>query len=92
LHYRMGIDIGSVTAKVVVLGAQDETVFAAYQRHRAEIGATLSAVLQEAAASLGDVPVSPTITGSAGMGVSARYGIPFIQEMIAAPDSGVARR
>jgi predicted CoA-substrate-specific enzyme activase len=86
LSYRLGIDIGSVTAKVVVLGARDEMVFSAYRRHRAEISATLCSILQEASELLGDVPVSPMITGSAGMGVSTRFGLPFIQEMIAAAE------
>ena len=86
LSYRMGIDIGSVTAKVVVLGPRDEMIFSAYRRHRAETSATLCSILQEAAETLGDVPISPMITGSAGMGVSERYGIPFIQEMIASAE------
>ena len=59
LSYRMGIDIGSVTAKVVVLGPQDEMIFSAYRRHRAEISATLCSILQEASESLGDVACQP---------------------------------
>ena len=47
LSYRMGIDIGSVTAKVVVLGPRDEMLYSAYRRHRAETSATLSAILRE---------------------------------------------
>ena len=86
LSYRMGIDIGSVTAKVVVLGPRDEMLFSAYRRHRAETSATLSAILREVFEMLGDVPISPMITGSAGMGVSERHGIPFIQEMIASAE------
>ena len=86
LSYRMGIDIGSVTAKVVVLGPQDEMIFSAYRRHRAETSATLCSILQEASESLGDVSVTPMITGSAGMGVSERYDIPFVQEMIASAE------
>ena len=86
LSYRLGIDIGSVTAKVVVLGPEDELLFSAYRRHRAEIAATLNAILQDAFETLGDLPISPMITGSAGMGVSERHGIPFIQEVIASAE------
>ncbi|HET9494218.1 MAG TPA: BadF/BadG/BcrA/BcrD ATPase family protein, partial [Chloroflexia bacterium] len=86
LSYRLGIDIGSVTAKVALLDARDEMVFSAYRRHRAEIAPTLCSILDEASESLGDVAVSPMITGSAGMGVGTRYNIPFIQEMIAAAE------
>ena len=86
LSYRMGIDIGSVTAKVVVLGPQDEMIFSSYRRHRAETSATLCSILQEASELLGDVSINPMITGSAGMGVSERYDIPFVQEMIASAE------
>ena len=84
--YRMGIDIGSVSAKVVVLDPQAEILFSDYRRHRAETWATIYAIIQEALQTLGDVPVSLMITGSAGMGVSERYGIPFIQEVIASAE------
>ena len=86
LRCRMGIDIGSVTAKVVVLDARDEIIFSAYRRHRAETSATLCAILQEASEIAGRCPRQLMITGSAGMGVSERYGIPFIQEMIASAE------
>jgi predicted CoA-substrate-specific enzyme activase len=86
MAYRMGIDVGSVTAKVVVLDRQQRMVFSAYRRHRAETWATIYAILQDAFAALGDVPASLMITGSAGMGVCERYGIPFIQEVIAAAE------
>ena len=75
----MGIDIGSVTAKVVVLDERDQVIFSAYRRHRAEISATLCSILEQASESLGDVCVRPMITGSAGMGISERYGISFTQ-------------
>jgi predicted CoA-substrate-specific enzyme activase len=86
LNYRLGIDIGSVTAKVVVLGPDDALLFSAYRRHRAEIVATLNAILQDAFETLGDLLISPMITGSAGMGVSERHGISFIQEVIASAE------
>jgi predicted CoA-substrate-specific enzyme activase len=84
--YRMGIDIGSVSAKVVVLDPQAEILFSDYRRHRAEAWATIYAILQEALQSVGDIPISLMITGSAGMGVSERYAIPFIQEVIASAE------
>jgi predicted CoA-substrate-specific enzyme activase len=86
LRLRMGIDIGSVSAKVVVLDPEGHMAFSAYRRHRAETSATLCSLLQEATEALGNVTISPMITGSAGMGVSERYGIPFIQEVIASAE------
>src|SRR5512138_345201 len=84
--YRMGIDIGSVSAKVAVLDLQGEIQYSAYRRHRAETWTTLYGILQDALQTLGDVHVRLMITGSAGMGVSERYGIPFIQEVIASAE------
>ncbi len=82
-HLRLGIDMGSVSAKVVVLDQRCQTVFSAYRRHRTETAATLRALLDEAALSMGDALVTPMITGSAGMGISERCDIPFVQEVIA---------
>ena len=84
--YRLGIDVGSVTAKAVVLDPHDQVVFSAYRRHRAETWATIHSILDETRLCLGNVPVSLLMTGSAGMGVSERYGIPFIQEVIASAE------
>ncbi len=44
----MGIDIGSTTAKVVILDEQAEIVFSAYRRHHAETLGTLQAILEDA--------------------------------------------
>jgi len=90
LSYRMGVDIGSITAKVVVFDLQNQMIFSDYRRHRAEIQATICSVFEEAIHSLGDIPVFPMITGSAGMGFSERYKFPFIQEVIASTE--VVRR
>ncbi len=81
--FRMGIDIGSVSAKVVVLDPRSQVVFRDYCRHKAETQATLATSLQRAFRSLGNIAVRPMMTGSAGMGVAERYAMPFIQEVIA---------
>ena len=52
---QMGIDIGSTTAKVVVLDQEKQLLFSAYQRHNAETLQTLQSMLEEAKESLGDV-------------------------------------
>lgn len=84
--YQVGIDIGSITAKVVVVDPQAQIVFSDYRRHKAEVRATLLAIFRNALGCLGDVPARVMVTGSAGMGVSERYGLPFVQEMIAAAE------
>jgi len=83
---RMGLDIGSTTVKAAVLDEKGEVVFSAYQRHNAETVVTLHAILQDALARLGNCPVDLLVTGSAGMGISESYHLPFIQEVIASAE------
>jgi predicted CoA-substrate-specific enzyme activase len=85
-EHRLGIDIGSTTAKVVILDQQGELRFSAYRRHNAETVRTLQTILAEAKEKIGDVPVEALITGSAGLGVSERFHLPFIQEVIASAE------
>ena len=84
--FRLGIDIGSTTAKVVLLNTSGETVFSSYRRHHAETLATLQSILVETQQLLGDIPVSLLITGSAGLGIAEKYDLPFIQEVISSAE------
>jgi predicted CoA-substrate-specific enzyme activase len=83
---RLGIDIGSTTAKAVILDGGKEILFSSYRRHNAETVQTLQTILAEAREQLGDVEVDVLVTGSAGMGVTERYNLPFIQEVIASAE------
>lgn len=83
---RLGIDVGSTTAKVVILNQNKDLLFSAYRRHNAETVKTLQATLAEAEDKLGDVSVDAQITGSAGLGVSERFHLPFIQEVVASAE------
>lgn len=85
-HYHIGIDLGSTTAKLVVIDAAGEMIYSAYRRHHAETRAALLGILQDVQAQLGEAEVSVMFTGSAGMGVSESYGLPFLQEVIAAAE------
>lgn len=84
--YRMGVDIGSTTAKVVLLNPDGEIVFSAYRRHNAETMLTLQAILREAQEKLGNPDVEILMTGSAGLGIAETYGLPFIQEVVASAE------
>ena len=81
--YRLGIDIGSTTVKIAILNHQNEIVFADYQRHFANIRETLSHLLAEAQDALGNIALSPVITGSGGLTLAKHLEIPFVQEVIA---------
>ena len=80
---RVGIDVGSTTIKVVVLNKERELIYKKYARHFSEI----NAVLKENLAALENVvkekSFSLAMTGSAGMGIAERIGLPFVQEVIA---------
>jgi predicted CoA-substrate-specific enzyme activase len=85
-QFRMGIDIGSTTAKVVILDSNANVLFSAYCRHHADTLATLVSIIDEALQSLGDVRVKLLVTGSAGLGISEKFGLPFIQEVVASAE------
>lgn len=81
--YKLGIDIGSTTVKLVITAQNGKIVHSAYTRHHACIPNTLVEVLKDAEKLTGDLELSMAITGSAGMGFSERLGWPFVQEVIA---------
>lgn len=85
--YRIGLDVGSTTAKCVVLDEQDNFVYTNYVRHNTYIVATVIELLKEIKQRLGNnISLSIKVTGSAGMGISEKAKIPFIQEVIAASE------
>ncbi len=91
---RMGIDVGSTTVKVVALGENDELLYGAYERHRADIRNTIITVVSKAFDELEKIlpakenqTISVKVTGSGGLSVSQWLNIPFIQEVVAATTS-----
>ena len=83
----LGIDIGSTTVKIVILNTEGEIIFSDYQRHYANIQETLASIIKDAYSQLGDLPVSPMITGSGGLTLSKHLDIPFVQEVVAVASS-----
>ncbi len=81
--HRLGIDIGSTTVKIAILNQENEMVFADYERHFANIRETLSDLLSKAQDALGNIYLSPMITGSGGLTLAKHLEIPFVQEVIA---------
>lgn len=81
--YRVGIDIGSTTIKVVVLDESGKIVFSKYERHLSEIIDKTRQMLEEILPLVGEEEVSIGISGSAGMGLATDCRIPFVQEVYA---------
>lgn len=81
---RIGIDIGSTTIKCVVLDEQDQIIHKSYERHYAMITEKTQEVLKGLIEKFSiTAPVICAISGSAGMGLAERAGIPFVQEVYA---------
>ena len=80
---RVGIDVGSTTIKVVVLDKEKQIVYKKYARHFSEINTVLKENLSALTHVIEDKVFSLALTGSAGMGIAERIGLPFVQEVIA---------
>ena len=81
---RIGIDIGSTTAKLIAIDPTGKNLFSKYERHNAKAKKVVCEMLREMLAKIGDVDVSVKITGSVGMGMSEEKHLPFVQEVVAA--------
>ena len=86
-EYKLGIDIGSTTVKIVIINKDDKILFSDYERHFANIQETLAGLINKAKEALDDFTVSPVITGSGGLTISKHLDIPFIQEVVAVSTS-----
>jgi predicted CoA-substrate-specific enzyme activase len=82
-QYRAGLDIGSTTAKLVLLNREDDVVFSDYLRHHAQVYHTARSFLENIEKEFGNICLGIKLTGSAALGVSKQLKLPFVQEMIA---------
>ena len=92
----LGIDVGSTTVKAAVIDGE-KIIYSSYVRHFSKVKETVLAELGKIKAQFpGEYRAA--ITGSAGLGLSQRSGISFVQEVQAAfiairkfyPDTDVA--
>lgn len=81
---RLGLDVGSTTAKIVALDANDNIVYSRYERHNARVGELVSRYIDELQGQFGDAEVSLCVTGSVGMSTAEQLGAEFVQEVVAA--------
>lgn len=82
--YRVGLDIGSTTVKIAVLGEDDKLEYSEYKRHFANIKETIAEVIDKAwQVLLKGKQVRIHVTGSGGLSVSKWLHIPFVQEVVA---------
>ena len=85
--YKLGIDIGSTTIKLVVTNDNNSFIFDRYRRHHSNIKETLVELATEAMQVLGQFTFRAMITGSGGLSLANWVGVPFVQEVIAVSDA-----
>lgn len=83
-HYKMGVDVGSTTIKIVIIDSDSKIIYKTYKRHQANIQQTFADELNKVIAEYPDTEFCINITGSAGMGIGERIGVNFVQEVVAA--------
>ena len=86
-YYTLGIDIGSTTVKIALLNGDGQMLFSDYERHYANIQETLAGLLKKARTQLGEIMLSPVITGSGGLSLAGLLEVPFVQEVVSVATS-----
>ena len=82
--YRVGVDVGSTTVKVVVMHPETgEIPFSAYRRHNAEQAATVRELLSQAHRLLPEARFQVAVCGSGGLSIAETIGAFYIQEVVA---------
>ena len=69
----LGIDIGSTTAKIVLL-ENEQIIYSKYERHYSKVREKSAEMLAEIKGVIGDRSFKTAISGSAGMGFGWRAG------------------
>ncbi len=92
----IGIDIGSTTAKIVVV-KNNEIIYDSYERHFSQVRPKTLELIRRVRELVAGEPIRVAISGSAGLGLAKAAKIPFVQEVFATgetvknfePDTGV---
>jgi len=81
--YRLGIDAGSTTVKLVILNEEDKVIYKSYRRHLTKVRETILEELENVKDIIKDKEIKVAITGSSGYGVANDSNIAFVQEVFA---------
>ena len=81
---KVGLDVGSTTVKMIAIDKEGRIVYSKYERHNAKAKDVIILMLKELGTIVNNEDIAIRITGSVGMGLSEKYGIPFVQEVVAA--------
>ncbi|MCE5285373.1 MAG: 2-hydroxyacyl-CoA dehydratase [Pelosinus sp.] len=81
--FRVGVDVGSTTIKIVILDESNSVVYRQYLRHFSNVVSTLKNMIDAAHAAMPKNLLSVMFTGSAGIGLSECLDVSFVQEVVA---------
>lgn len=87
VELQVGLDIGSTTAKLVVLNEKNEIILKSYQRHFSDIKNTTLKLLHLVQNQFPNARLKMNASGSSGLGLCEQLGIPFIQEVVACTEA-----
>ncbi|MCL2684605.1 MAG: acyl-CoA dehydratase activase, partial [Synergistaceae bacterium] len=79
----VGLDIGSTTAKAVVLDEEDRLIHSNYRRHYADIRTTAAELMEEIGRNYGDSMMTLAVAGSGALSIAEGMSILFAQELVA---------
>ena len=80
--YKLGLDIGSTTIKVVLLDGE-KIIHSDYQRHHSDVSGLLNDLFEDLNNKFPGINVDVVITGSGGLSVANWLGFKFTQEVMA---------
>ncbi|OHW61816.1 activator of (R)-2-hydroxyglutaryl-CoA dehydratase [Andreesenia angusta] len=85
--FKVGLDVGSTTVKLVVLDKLENVAYKKYIRHLSDVRNTVKEIITDAKEVLSDKLISMSITGSGGLNLAENLNIPFVQEVIASTEA-----
>ncbi|MDR3230525.1 MAG: acyl-CoA dehydratase activase-related protein [Synergistaceae bacterium] len=83
----IGLDIGSITVKSVVLDDDDRIIYSKYCRHFADIRSITGVLMSEIHQSFRDASTTIAVTGSGALALAEGMQVTFAQELIACSTS-----
>ena len=80
---KLSLDLGSTTLKCVITDDNGEIIYKDYVRHYSQIISTTVKLLESLSTMYPEEKFDIAMSGSAGMGIAEKCGIPFVQEVYA---------
>ena len=82
--YSIGLDVGSTTAKIVVIDDNNHIIYSKYERHNARVNELVTRYFNEIHELVSDDKTCICVTGSVGMATAEQLKAEFVQEVVAA--------